>query len=199
MEISPRRSVQVVAFALIATVATQIIYIVLSDAGMDIHRPVFWTVEGIAYLAISVFALVGLVRAAGPVSVWAAIALGGVLNVIQVGMGVAMFPPLMEAGEAMAAAFKAVLAGAFFLYFAGKFLFGFAAIVAGLFVYGVGSGIKRIVGASTALAGIAALAVNTAAMMSLGDLTFIAGGTGTAATLLLALVLGWATEGARTD
>ena len=194
MEFTARRSAQLAAVALISLVVTQIVYISLSESGLDIDRPVIWTVEAIAYLAVTVFALVPALRGAAQPASWVAIAAGGLLNVIQVGMGIAMFPPLMEAGEALAPAFAAVLAGAFFLYFAGKVLFGFAALALGLAQARSGQGAARWVGGLAALAGLAAMVLNVAAILVGREATFAAGASGTLATLLLALQLTRALE-----
>lgn len=188
MNISAHRSAQIVAILLISIVAMQIVYFAISSVEGDINRAVIWSVEAVAFLGISVFALVCLVRQSDLQLAWAAIAVGGVLNLVQVGMGLAMFPPLSDAGEAMAPAFQAILAGAFFLYFAGKFLFGMAAVVVGLRLIG-GRSVARIVGILTALAGLGAMAVNLAAMGVGMTIAFPAGATGTVATLALAVAL----------
>ena len=184
-----RRAAQVAAVMLLSVVVTQIIYIGLSNAGLDINRPVIWTVETVAFLALAVAAMTVLARGTAHPAAWAAIALGGALNVIQAGMGIAMFPPLQEAGETLKPAFDAVLAGAFFLYFAGKALFAFAALDIGLGIVRKAGGMPRAIGALAMLGGLIALAVNVFAMGTGMDMVFIAGATGTAASLLLALVI----------
>lgn len=189
MEINAKRASQLVVVWLLSVVVTQLIYIALSKAGMDINRMVIWTTEAVAFLGITVFALVALAKGERFGAAWAAIAMGGAFNVIQVGMGLAMFPPLSDAGEAMAPAFQAVLAGAFFLYFAGKFLFGFAGVVIGLDLVKSGGGLAKAAGVLAALTGVAALLVNTYAMAVGMDVVMLAGGIGTAATLFLALAI----------
>ncbi len=189
MEINSKRASQLVVVWLLSVVVTQLIYIALSNAGMDINRMVIWTTEALAFLGITVFALVALAKGERFGAAWAAIAMGGAFNVIQVGMGLAMFPPLKDAGEAMAPAFQAVLAGAFFLYFAGKFLFGFAGVVIGLDLVKSGGGLAKAAGVLAALTGVAALLVNTYAMAVGMDVVMLAGGIGTAATLFLALAI----------
>ncbi|MXO91894.1 thiamine biosynthesis protein ThiC [Pontixanthobacter aquaemixtae] len=189
MDISANRAARLTALLLILTVVTQIIYFAIYSGGGEPPRMIIWTAEAVAFLGVSVFALVALARQPLHSAMWAAIAMGGVLNVVQVGMGLAMFAPLQDAGEAMAPAFGAVLAGAFFLYFAGKFLFGFAAILIGLGVARSGGGAGKALGGLAALAGLAALLANLGAMAKGMDLVFPAGAAGTAATLLLALLL----------
>lgn len=182
------RLLPIVPIALLSLVVTQIIYIVLSNNGLDINRPVIWTTEAVAFLALSVVALTLLAQNTHPQLAWAAIAVSGVLNLIQVGFGLAMFGPLSDAGEAMAPAFQAVLAGAFFLYFAGKVLFGFAAIIVGMDLLGRG-GVAKVTGGLAMIAGLAAMVVNIAAMAVGMAMVFPAGATGTAATFLLAIAV----------
>jgi len=193
MEITARRSAHLAALLLIVTVVTQIAYVVMSDAGIDFSRAFVWSTEAAAFLGISVFALVALARSNGHSAAWAAIAVGGTLNVVQVGMGLAMFAPLKEAGDAMAPAFQAVLGGAFFLYYAGKFSFGFAAIVIGMAALRGGSAAVKGFGGLAVLSGLVAMLINLGAMAGY-ELMFQAGAAGTAATLLLALAIIWASQ-----
>lgn len=190
MQYSARRASYIAAFFLIVTVVTQLIYIGLRSAEIEFDSNMIWTVEAVAFLAISVFALVPMARGSAHTAAWAAIALGGVFNVIQVGMGLAMFGPVSEAGEALAPAFQSILAGAFFLYFAGKFLFGFAGILLGLHLIRIGGGAAKAVGALAALTGLGALATNLMGMSAGMDMVMIAGAAGTAATLFLAMAAG---------
>ena len=189
MQFTARGSARITAILLISVVITQLVYIGLSSAGMDINRPVIWTTEAAAFLGIAVFALVPLARESRFTAVWAAISIGGILNVIQVGMGLAMFGPLQGAGEPMAPAFQAVLSGAFFLYFAGKFLFGFASLAIGVFLLKSGKGTAKPVGALAFLAGLGAAATNLAAMAAGMEALYPAGAAGTAAALFLAISL----------
>ncbi len=62
---------------------------------------------------------------------WAGIALFGVFNLVQVGLGLFAFGPLLEAGEPLSPVFQAVLGTAFFFFFAAKALIGLAGIVSG--------------------------------------------------------------------
>lgn len=189
MDFTARRSTQTVIVALFSVVITQIIYVALSSAGADINRMVIWTTEAVAFLAMSLFGLILLVQSNSNGAAWTAVALGGIFNVIQVGMGLAMFGPLTDAGEAMAPAFQSVLAGAFFLYFVGKFLFGFAAILTGATLLRSGVGAAKGVGGLAVLTGLAAMATNLVAMAMGMDMVRSAGAAGTAATLFLGLAL----------
>lgn len=193
MEMTAHRSSRIVAVLLFAIVATQIVYFALSESGAEINRMIIWSAEAVAFLGIAVFALVCLGRGLDRQVAWAAIAVGGVLNLVQVGMGLAMFPPLSEAGEAMAPAFQAILAGAFFLYFAGKFLFGAAAVVIGADLLRRGPGAK-IVGALAVLAGLIAMVINLGAMGQGMSLVFPAGAAGTVTTLLLGVAIAMSTR-----
>lgn len=188
------RYLPAVPIMLVSLVVTQILYVMLSGAGYDINRTLLWSTEAIIFLALSVLALAALAQGGSLVMAWAAMAVSGVLNVAQVGMGLAMFGPLSDAGEAMAPAYQATVAGAFFLYFAGKLLFGFAAIIVGVKLLG-GSGASRAIGALAILAGLAAITVNLGGMATGMALVFPAGATGTAATLLLAVTLAMALRG----
>ncbi len=182
------RYLQAVPLAMIVLVVTQLSYVVLSNSGFEMHRRVIWTTEAVAFLGITVLALVALAQHSKLAPAWAAIAVSGVLNVVQVGMGLAMFGPLKDAGEAMAPAYEAVVGGAFFLYFTGKWLFGLAAILVGAAMLR-GTGLAKAAGMLAILSGLAAMAVNLLGMASGMAWIFPAGATGTAATLLLAIAL----------
>ncbi|MCO5792455.1 MAG: thiamine biosynthesis protein ThiC [Blastomonas sp.] len=182
------RYLQAVPLAMIVLVVTQLSYVALSNSGFEMHRMVIWTTEAVAFLGITVLALVALAQNSRLAPAWAAIAVSGVLNVVQVGMGLAMFGPLKDAGEAMAPAYEAVVAGAFFLYFAGKWLFGLAAILVGAAMLR-GTGLAKAAGVLAILSGLAAMAVNLLGMATGMAWIFPAGAAGTAATLLLAIAL----------
>ncbi len=182
------RYLQAVPLATIVLVVTQLSYVVLSNSGFETHRRVIWTTEAVAFLGITVLALVALAQNSKLAPAWAAIAVSGVLNVVQVGMGLAMFGPLKDAGEAMAPAYEAVVAGAFFLYFTGKWLFGLAAILVGAAMLRR-TALAKAAGMLAILSGLAAMAVNLLGMASGMAWIFPAGATGTAATLLLAIAL----------
>lgn len=187
------RAAQVATIALIVTVVTQIIYVTLGNLGIEPNRQVIWSLEVLAFLVVSICGLALL--PANPF-VGGAVATGGILNTIQAGMGLVMFGPLADAGAVFGPVFGAVLAMAFLLYFAGKLAFGIAAIVAGLGLRRDDSGATRIVGVVTTLAGVLAVVLNAAAIALDADLTQLAGGAGTLATLLLALVIMPAVRGA---
>lgn len=187
MTVSTRKLSQAAALALLISVATQISYIAISNAGGEPDRPLIWGAEALAF---AVIAFAGLALSAQRPLIGAGLALGGAVNLVQVGLGIFAFGPLGEGGEALAPAFQAVLAFAFFLYFAGKAAFGAAAIASGGDLWRAADGTLRYLGALTILAGIAALALNGAAMVAgMDPLLFPAGAAGTLAALLLALTL----------
>ncbi len=188
MDISARGAGQIAAIALLLSVITHALYVINSSAGLGIASPAIWTIEVLGFLTMAVFALVALARRATAPVVWASIALGGVFNVVQAGMGLAMFGPLRLGGEAMAPAFQAVLAGAFFFYFAGKFLFGIAATVLGIALL-KGPLAARVIGALAILSGLAAAVFNATGMAIGTQIGPWAGAAGAAAALFAALAV----------
>lgn len=186
---------RLVAFLLVILVATQLSYVMLSDAGFQMHRTVIWATEAVVFLAIAVLSLTALARDGQQLALaWAAMAVSGVVNVVQVGMGLAMFAPLKDAGPAMAPAYQATVAGAFFLYFAGKLLFGFAAVIVGAQLLR-GTGLAKATGALAILGGLAAMVANMGGIITGMPMVYPAGATGTVATLLLAAALAMAQRG----
>lgn len=174
---------RIAAIALLATVITQIAYIAISSGGAEPPRNVLWAAETMLFLVIAVAGL-----ALTPVRplVGAALGVGGLLNLVQSGMGLVMFPALMDTQPE---AFQAVFAMAFMLYFAGKVAFGVAALVLGAMSWRPSGGARKWLGGAAALAGLVAIALNLAAMASGMALVFPAGAAGTAAAALLAAVM----------
>ena len=118
----------------------------------------------------------------------AALGVGGILNVIQVGMGLVMFPEL-SGDAALGPVFNAVLFMAFFLFYAAKLSFGVAAVAIGKDLMGNATGGAKIVGVLAVIAGLAAIVLNAGAIPFGDALRFYAGGAGTAAALFLGLSL----------
>ena len=189
MDSTARNAANYAALSLLAVCLTQIAYIAMRKFGIEFDSRIIWTIEAVAFLGISVAALVAMWGRIGSPMGWAAISVGGMLNVIQVGMGLAMFKPVSDAGAAMAPVFQSIMAGAFFLYFAGKFLFGFAAILFGVGLFESDRALGKGVGALAILAGLASMSLNLAAMAKGIDGVFPAGAAGTAATLLLVIAV----------
>ena len=182
-----RRLIQGLAALLLLTVASQIFYIaVVSGSESEMLRPLTWFTELFAFAISTVLALSLAARRPQQAPIWATIALAGTLNTIQVAMGLSMFGPAMEAGEAVPQLFAAVLAGAFFFYFLAKFLLGGAAILLGVSALKAGSGLAKPLGGLAALTGVAALGLSLLAMIDAKAWTFAAGGAGTAVTALIA-------------
>lgn len=176
-------------------VLTQIVYIAKSALEIEIASTAIWSVETLLFLAIAVLGLVAMLQRTSLAPAMAGIALGGLVNVLQVGMGLTLFAPLSNAGDAMAPVYESVVAMAFFLFFSGKLLFGFAAFVVGTHLSRHG-GPVRFVGLSAIISGIVALLVNTGGIALGMDWLYPAGATGTIATALLALALHFQSRGA---
>ena len=181
-----RTAATLAAIATIVTVVTQIAYVTVQ--GETITAQLIWGTEVVAFAAVALFGLAGAVEA--PTSRYGARALFGLFNTVQAGMGLTMFGPLQEGGEALAGAFQAVLAGAFFFYFAGKVMVGIAALSFGLGAFRFGNAGAKTVGALAALSGIAALGTNLYGMVAGREgIVQTAGATGTAAALFVALAI----------
>ncbi|WP_155805979.1 hypothetical protein [Erythrobacter litoralis] len=185
MAFTIRGAVIAVSLALLATVASQLFYIGVVaelDDGTFL-RKVTWTTEMAMFSLVAIAALPLASRSTVPL-VWAAIAISGIMNVIQVGIGLAEFGPAREAADE--AVFQSVLGGAFFLYFHAKALIGMAAIGLGLSALAHGT-LGKVLGGLSILAGAAAAVLNLLAMANGMEVMFPAGASGTAATALFAL------------
>ena len=186
------RNVTVVASILLIAAITQAIYTALYIAEMDVPRQLLWGSEGVLFTILAAFAGAAMVQAKEFHLGWAAIAASAVLNVVQVGVGLTLFGPFFEvAGEVpeMAPVAGAIVDYSFMVYNAAKVLIALAAVVFGLGHMSAGS---KAIGGLTAIVGAVALVSNalSAAMGRdfSGELP-IAGGSGVAATVLLALCL----------
>ena len=182
-----RRAALIVAAALFAAVLSQVFYItVVSNAEGETLRRITWMTEMALF---TIPATVGIVLAAKdrahPLA-WAAIAVGGMVNLIQVAMGLAMFGPAREAADA--AVFQTVLQGAFFLYFHGKAMFGLAAIGFGIGALR-GGAVAKGLGIAGILSGGAAAILCLLGMADGMAWVQPAGAAGTLATALLALLI----------
>ena len=192
MELTFKRTAQVVAVLLLVAAVTQAAYTAMYIAEMDVPRQLMWGTEGILFTILAAFAGSALVQAKRMHLGWAAIAFAAVLNVVQVGVGLTMFAPFGEAAgavEGIAPAASAVVAYSFMVYNAAKVLLALAAIDFGIGKARAGS---AALGYLTAGVGAVAL-VSNALSLALGrgfsgELP-IAGGSGVLATLLLAVCL----------
>lgn len=192
MDLTHRRTVNTVAVLLLLTAISQPIYTALYLGAPEIDRQILWGLEGLLFVLIAAFAGSALVTAKRYTLGYSAIAFSAVLNVVQVGVGLTQFGPFREAAAVNAdlsgVAFS-VVAFSFFGYNAAKILLGLAAVAFGLAKMGEGG---RALGGLTALVGAVAFVANTLVMM-FGLNGFlpspVAGGSGVAATLLMAICL----------
>ncbi|MFK8041787.1 thiamine biosynthesis protein ThiC [Congregibacter sp.] len=198
METNTLRTAQVAAGLLLALAITQAIYTALYIAELKVPRHLLWGIEGLLFTVLAAYAGAGMVQTKSFHVGWSAIAFSAVLNVVQVSVGLTMFGPFREAAgqvEGLAPAAGAVVAFSFMVYYAAKLLLGLAAIIFGMAKLKAGA---AALGGLTAALGAVALVANGAVIV-LGRDGFmpsaVAGGSGVAATLLLALCLTSAARG----
>ena len=192
METNTLRTAQIAAGLLLALAITQAIYTALYIAELKVPRHLLWGIEGLLFTVLAAYAGAGMVQTKSFHVGWSAIAFSAVLNVVQVSVGLTMFGPFREAAgqvEGLAPAAGAVVAFSFMVYYAAKLLLGLAAIIFGMAKLKTGA---AAVGGLTAALGVVALVANGTVIV-LGRDGFmpsaVAGGSGVAATLLLALCL----------
>ena len=186
MVVSSHRAAWIAAAMLIITVLTQVLYVGAGEATSRGLGKFLWRVETVAYLVLSLYAL-RLVRQY-PLTA-AGLLLGGLLNVLQLGIGLHLFEPLRAEGVPEAIS-SAIVHFAFFLYFAGKFAIGFAAVALGQVLFRSGMGALGWTGIVAMLAGISAICLATLAMLG-SEMRFVfpAGAAGTVAALLAGIAL----------
>lgn len=180
---------RIVAVGLLVTAVIQISVVALHVPGAEHANPnaLFkWRIEVVAYLAIALFGA-GLLRD-HPLT-GSGLAACGVFNVIQLGIGLYAFRPLLDGGAHLEPVFDAVWQTAFFLFFAGKAGLGLAAMAYGGQLWRGRTGLWRGFGGAVVLSGAVGLAVGIAAMVTGPKLIFHAGATGVTAALLLAVAL----------
>jgi hypothetical protein len=188
MKIDANRAAQLVATALVVTAITQMVYVILDGGGKSHVAYPIWRIETLSALVVSLFSFVIVKRNA---LVGGCLAVGGIFNLIQTGMGLTMFYQLGYGGDAPPnPVFFPVLRMSFFLYFAAKAALGVAAIILGMELWQtIAGGMWRIVGLLVGLAGLGALLLNAAALtMGLGVVPF-AGAVGVVAAVFTALAL----------
>ena len=193
MEFTQRQNTQALSALLFVTVVTQAIYTALFVSGSDIPRAWLWGLEGILFVLVAAIAGSALVKARKYTLGFSAIFASGILNLVQVGVGLTQFGPFREAAqgvEAVAPAAGAVVAFSFFVYNAAKILLGIAAVVFGTAISQTDtqSGFKWL-GRLTVLLGFVAIATNAFVMMFGRIQAIPSGATGVVATLLLAVCL----------
>ncbi|MBX7495924.1 hypothetical protein K3172_08670 [Qipengyuania sp. 6B39] len=191
MGLTDRALCRAVAGALLLTVASQIFYVVVvANAGPEtVLRPLTWFTELFAFALVAIAGSTLSARRPAEAMLWSTIGLSGLLNVLQVAMGLAMFAPAMEIRETVPQLFATVLAGAFFLYFLAKFLLGAAGILLGMEALRAETSMGKTIGALALLSGLAAVLLNLLGMIDAKAWTFAAGAAGTAVTAFVGLML----------
>ena len=187
MKIDAGRAAQLIAIALVVTATTQGVYVILGGGGNSQVAYPIWRIETLSALVVALFSFVIVKRNA---LVGGCLAVGGIFNLIQTGMGLTMFYQLGYGGEGPPnPVFFPVLRMSFFLYFAAKAALGVAAVILGLTLWRNSSGIWRMFGMLVGVVGLVALVLNTAAMlMGLGVVRY-AGASGVIAAVLTAVAL----------
>ncbi|MBC2778177.1 hypothetical protein [Parasphingopyxis marina] len=207
MDMTTKGAGTIIAIALIVSIATQIFYMATlggpqpSDPAAGVtHADVVayfterwaeiaavWMIELAAFALIAIAALVAMTRGAPMSWAWGALALAGAFNLIQLGMGLAMFKPAATGGAELQPVLDIIVSGAFFFYFLAKALIGLAGIGFGLALWREPSAMTKVVAISSILVGAAAAIANIATLPQGMALIFPAGATGTAAALFTGL------------
>ncbi len=192
MQLTIRQTAQITGVLLLVAALTQAIYTALYLSEAQVPRQLLWGTEGFLFLMLAAFAGSALVQVDRQQLGWSAITAAAGLNVVQVGVGLTMFGPFLDAAkelEALAPAAGAVVAFSFMVYNAAKVLLALALIVFGLAKRAAGS---PLLGGFSVAVGLVAMVTNTASMAAgrdvFGELP-LAGGSGVLATVLLALCL----------
>ena len=188
MKIDSSHAAKMIAAALVVTVITQLMYVILGGGGNQPVAYPIWRIETLSALVVALFSF--MIVKHNPL-LGGCLAVSGIFNAIQTGMGLTMFYQLGYGGEEPPnPVFFPVLRMSFFLYFAAKAALGVAAITLGKELWQtITGGVWRIVGLVTGLAGLGALLLNVAAMMlGLGVVPF-AGAAGVIAAVFTAITL----------
>ena len=193
MELTQVKTIKVVAALLLLSAITQPIFTALFLGAPDVAaRQALWALEGLVFVFLAAFAGSALVMAKRYTLGFSAIAFSATLNVVQVSVGYTLFKPFRQVAEANAelgAISFAIVVFGFFIYNAAKILLGLAAVVFGIANSNQG---RKALGGITVLVGAVAIVANAIVLMLGIRGAFpspIAGGSGVAATLLLAICL----------
>ncbi|WP_321324698.1 hypothetical protein [uncultured Parasphingorhabdus sp.] len=175
---------------LLLSVATQLLYIVtLKGVGIVEGWPLrstIWTTEILLFTGITIASLAALVRSLSMQWGWAALAVAGMINIVQSGIGLSMFLPAAKAGPEFAPLMGTLLAGSFLFYNLAKAIIGLTAFLFGLTLFGSDKTKVRLVGLIAMAAGAIATILNIAAVyLGLGAVP-LAGASGAIATFLAA-------------
>lgn len=188
MKFNANHAAQLVATALVVTAITQMVYVMLGGSGNSHIAYPIWRIEALSALVVALFSFVIVKRNA---LLGGCLAVSGIFNLIQTGLGLTMFYQLGYGGDTPPnPVFLPVLRMSFFLYFAAKAALGVAAIILGMELWQtIAGGVWRMVGLLVGLAGLGALLLNAAAMLlGLGVVPF-AGAVGVVAAVFTALAL----------
>lgn len=181
---------RVAGVALLITVLTLVLLFAIRSAPAGVHAPphalVLWKIEALAYLAMTVS---GIALARSLPLTGAALATGGALNVVQLGIGLTMFRPLLDGGPGLEPMFKPVWMAAFFFFFAGKAALGLAGLSYGRALWSKGTGMAHWLGGAAALTGLVSMVLGAAGMVTGQVLIWQVGAVGTLAALFLGLAL----------
>ncbi|MCQ8184788.1 hypothetical protein [Parvularcula maris] len=143
-----------------------------------------WLTETVGF-AIGAIAALGLAQQAGSERAsWNAVAFGSIAGLVSTAIGIGLFRNFGTAGEANFALTIGVLNLSFFFFFLGKALLGAGAAGLGYALLKRSSGLSKVLGGVSILAGVVALGVNIVAMAQGLALTFPGGLTGTIAALI---------------
>ncbi|NQX93902.1 MAG: thiamine biosynthesis protein ThiC [Erythrobacter sp.] len=191
MDFTFKRNATITAAILLIAAITQAVYTGMYVAEITPPRQFLWGSEGLLFVLLAAFAGAALAQTSRNHLAFAAIAAAGVLNVVQVGVGLTMFGPFREVAETVPDAAPlagSIVAFSFMVYNAAKVLLALALIALGFSKLGAGS--KALGGLSVAI-GLVAFLSNTASMAAGRTVTElpIAGGSGVLATILLAVCL----------
>ena len=193
MEQTQPKLSKIVAVSLLLTVVSQIAYMAaLSDVGIVEGWPLrstIWTIELLLFSIIATTGFAVLARTSQLHLAWSAIAIFGLVNIVQAGIGLSMFLPATKAGEDFTALWDTVLAGAFVFFFLAKTFIGFAAMAFGLRLFRGQKSLIKGTGIVTGIAGFAAIVLNIAALPQGLTLVVPGGASGTFATLFLAVAI----------
>lgn len=192
MELTQSQTKKIIAVLLLLLAISQPIYTALFVGAPEFDRQFLWRLEAIIFVLLASFSVSASVMAKHHTLGFSAIALGAVLKLLAVGLGLTQFWPFNAAAELnpdLSDVATSILALSFFCYNSGNILLGLAAVDFGKDKVREGG---RVVGGATLLVGAIAFVTNTLVMM-FGFQGFfpspVAGGFGVLATLLLAVCL----------
>lgn len=198
MDITFDRTAKFTAWLLVLAAVSQAIYTALYALAPEVDRSPIWSFEALLFTLLAALAGSALVQAKSLTLGWSAIAMAGVINVIQVGVGLTQFGPFREVAATnpeLAPLASSVVAFSFFGYNSAKVLLGLAALVFGMAKMAKLNQGSKVLGGLTAIVGVIAIITNAVvmgfglSMSTTGGGLMPSGASGVAATVLLALCL----------